>query len=285
MFYTIQRHYIIKFYRRINKNSQKYILLRPLIQFSRFECLKFCEFWSLPVYPDLTNLNLKMERNRLRLQSFPYLKFFFNLHLFNKIDQIQKIINFENQYFKLIIKKFFFSVLTDLKKKKNKIFSYERLTQCFIKSKKSVFFVDQQKKEFFTIPKNKKKKKKKSKQKRTIIFFFTTWNIPRRNSIYSQFYKKFNLYSFVRKFSKNLSCFNDCWFFTRPSVYNKNSSSQSYFFRQLFLKKKNFFRFNSKNSKIFYFPKILQYRFIHNFFYSLKKKISFNEISCFLKKI
>lgn len=92
-----------------NLNTQIY---RPLIQFSRFELLKFCEFWYLPVIPDLTNLNLDFPRNRLRLQSLPYLKFFFNIHLFQKINSIQKIINLENEYFQLIIQKL---LLTSLK--------------------------------------------------------------------------------------------------------------------------------------------------------------------------
>ena len=83
-------------------NTQIY---RPLVQFSRFEFLKFCEFWYLPIIPDLTNLNVHFIRNRLRLQSLPYLKFFFNIDLFQKINSIQKIINLENEYFQLIIQK------------------------------------------------------------------------------------------------------------------------------------------------------------------------------------
>ena len=95
--------------RNSNLNPQIY---RPFIQFSRFEFLKFCEFWYLPVIPDLTNLNMHFSRNRLRLQSLPYLKFFFNIHLFQKINSIQKIINLENEYFQLIIQKL---LLTSLK--------------------------------------------------------------------------------------------------------------------------------------------------------------------------
>ena len=90
-------------------NTQIY---RPFIQFSRFEFLKFCEFWYLPVIPDFTNLNVHFHRNRLRLQSLPYLKFFFNIDLFQKINSIQKIINLENEYFQLIIQKL---LLTSLK--------------------------------------------------------------------------------------------------------------------------------------------------------------------------
>ena len=98
------RHTCHKFYIKSVESSK---LLRPLIKFSRFEFFKFCEFWNLPIYPDLTNLNVRFQRNRLRLQSLPYLKNFFNLNLFKQIDQIQKMINFENEYFQLIIQKLF----------------------------------------------------------------------------------------------------------------------------------------------------------------------------------
>ena len=91
----------------------KIIIWRPFIQFSRFELLKFCEFWNLPIFPDLTNFCLSLRRNRLRLQSLPYLKYFFNLNLLNKIEQIQKILDFENQYFQWILQKlypFYFNI-------------------------------------------------------------------------------------------------------------------------------------------------------------------------------
>ena len=121
---SFSRHKFQKFYFKkslrcktfkINKQSSLYLniqIYRPLIQFSRFEFLKFCEFWYLPVLPDLTNLNVHFYRNRLRLQSLPYFKFFFNIYLFQKIDSIQKIINLENEYFQLIIQKL---LLTSLK--------------------------------------------------------------------------------------------------------------------------------------------------------------------------
>lgn len=98
------RHTCHKFY---IKSADYPKLLRPLIKISRFEFFKFCEFWNLPIYPDLTNLNVRFRRNRLRLQFLPYLKKFFNLNLFKQIDQIQKMINFENEYFQLIIQKLY----------------------------------------------------------------------------------------------------------------------------------------------------------------------------------
>lgn len=160
------RHTCHKFY---IKSADSPKLLRPLRKFSRFEFFKFCEFWNLPIYPDLTNLNVRFQRNRLRLQSLPYLKNFFNLNLFKQIDQIQKMINFENEYFQLIIQKFFFPPPIQLKKSP----------------------------------------------------------IPVIRGRYCS-----------------------------PKAYN-----------------------------IFYFPKIFQYRLLHYFFFSMRKKLSFNEILCLFQKL
>jgi len=87
------------------KDDNKMIILRPLLKFSRFEFLKFCEFWSLPIIPDFTNFNVCFRRNNLRLQFIPYLKIFLNLNLFQKIDQFQQILQLENQYLQFFLKK------------------------------------------------------------------------------------------------------------------------------------------------------------------------------------
>ena len=104
------RHLSIKFY--IKKNmavpgqaAKPIVLKRPLIQLSRFECFKFCEFWTLPIFPDITNFNFNSCRNRLRLQLIPYLKYFFNLNLNQRIKIFQELINIENQYFKSLLRK------------------------------------------------------------------------------------------------------------------------------------------------------------------------------------
>ena len=81
------------------------IILRPLLKFSRFQLLKFCEFWYLPIMPDWTNFNICFRRNNLRLQLIPYLKIFLNLNLFKKIDQFQQKLNFENRYLQLFLQK------------------------------------------------------------------------------------------------------------------------------------------------------------------------------------
>ena len=100
------RHRVRKLY--IKDLTYKYEILRPLINASRFELLKFCDFWNLPIFPDFTNFNISLRRNRLRLQFLPYLKFFFNFQIFKKVNQIQIILNFENKYFQKIIQKLFY---------------------------------------------------------------------------------------------------------------------------------------------------------------------------------
>lgn len=105
-----KRHFCKKLYlrnSRRNSTLSTLCLIRPLLKISRFELLKFCEFWNLPIFPDLTNFHLGFKRNRLRLQSLPYLKYFFNFNLLKKIEQIQKIIDFENQYFQWILYKLY----------------------------------------------------------------------------------------------------------------------------------------------------------------------------------
>ena len=140
------RHIFQKFYVKHNISNQKkqfnfafgegeaqigrsqIIILRPFLQFSRFELLKFCEFWNLPILPDFTNLNACFRRNHLRLQWIPYLKIFLNLNLFNKIDQFQQILHLENQYLHLFLQKIFLSPLY----LNNHFFYFPKIFQYFI---------------------------------------------------------------------------------------------------------------------------------------------------------
>ena len=142
-----KRHFIQKLYFR---NAHAFCVIRPLLNVSRFELLKFCEFWNLPIFPDLTNLHLGLKRNRLRLQSLPYLKVFFNLNLFSKIEQIQKIIDFENLYFQWIFYKLYPFYWTmgghfpphQVFKTLPKILKYRILHYLFIFLKKQISFLE-----------------------------------------------------------------------------------------------------------------------------------------------
>ena len=109
------------------------------MQISRLNLLKFCEFWSLPIRADYTNLKFNNKRNRLRLQFLPYIKYFFNKKFFKKIIQIQKIILIENKYFNFIIKKLI-SIKSICFIQIPKIFQYRIIHNYLILLKKKISF-------------------------------------------------------------------------------------------------------------------------------------------------
>ena len=267
------RHLLKKIY-FLKKSKPKYLNLsykiyRPLISFSRLNVLKFCEFWSLPVYPDGTNFNIKLIRNRLRLELIPYLKWFFNKNLFNKISQIQNILDFENQYFQLLLQKIFLTFFQTnsfiCKDSKNKnLFQFIRLKI------KMNYYLQFDKPNTLISPKNNQRKKKynlivfnrirKSSKIRKIKNF-----MPRTFKIPVFFNKSFSKTYINAYFS--VKSFND-WFWNLSSFAEQSNISRSH-----------------KNCNFIFFPKFLQYRLLYHFYYSLSKKISFNEINCFFEKL
>lgn len=99
------RHKYKKFY-FLNTSFFHCQLIRPCLDFSRFEFFKFCLFWHLPIYPDNSNFCLGLKRNRLRVFFLPYLKIFFNKNVFQKIYQLQKLLYEENHYFEHFFQKY-----------------------------------------------------------------------------------------------------------------------------------------------------------------------------------
>ena len=135
------RHIFKKLYLR-EFHTFQYRLLRPLTKFSRFELLKFCEFWHLPIYPDYSNFHLGFKRNRLRLFFLPYIKIFFNRNYVQKIDQIQKILDFENQYFQYIIQKLRFDQTSHSFHSFPTVFQYRILYNFLFFIKKKISFYE-----------------------------------------------------------------------------------------------------------------------------------------------
>nr|NP_683805.1 hypothetical chloroplast RF62 [Chaetosphaeridium globosum]Q8M9Y1.1 RecName: Full=tRNA(Ile)-lysidine synthase, chloroplastic; AltName: Full=tRNA(Ile)-2-lysyl-cytidine synthase; AltName: Full=tRNA(Ile)-lysidine synthetase [Chaetosphaeridium globosum]AAM96585.1 hypothetical chloroplast RF62 [Chaetosphaeridium globosum] len=80
-------------------------LIRPLLNITRTELGKFCSNENLPLWPDLTNYNLSIIRNRIRYQTMPYLKIYFNCNLEKILAQIAEILYSENLYFENLSKK------------------------------------------------------------------------------------------------------------------------------------------------------------------------------------
>ena len=62
----------ISSYRMASKNRQQ--LIRPLLGLDRYNAMRLCTNWCLPVYPDVTNEKLQFLRNRLRKQLLPLLR-------------------------------------------------------------------------------------------------------------------------------------------------------------------------------------------------------------------
>ena len=85
-----------KFLSRFYKN--KYTLVRPFLSLTRFDLKKVCNSWKIPLFPDQSNQKLKYQRNRIRKQILPALRFFFNFQIDSTIYQFIEIINSEQEY-------------------------------------------------------------------------------------------------------------------------------------------------------------------------------------------
>ncbi|MFM6348499.1 MAG: ATP-binding protein, partial [Dolichospermum sp.] len=73
-------------------------LVRPLLNVSRQETAEFCRENLIPIWEDSTNQNLDYRRNRLRLETIPYLKQHFNPQLEIAITQTAEILDSEVSY-------------------------------------------------------------------------------------------------------------------------------------------------------------------------------------------
>ena len=233
------------------KDDNKMMILRPLLKFSRFEFLKFCEFWSLPIIPDFTNFNVYFRRNNLRLQLIPYLKIFLNLNLFQKIDQFQQILQLENQYLQFFFKKIHGATFYGE--------AAGRLGRAFkgdapLGGRPQAASPSKPKgPRFGPLGQRGKKRVPLSQRLKTEGWKPPSSSRSRANTVSGTF----SLLTDPARgpFGTPVSPKNRCLFYD----YRKN-----YFF---------------------YFPKIFQYLIIHNFYYFVSKKISFKEIYCILKKL
>ena len=82
--------------------KHEYTLVRPLLSISRFDLKKICNSWKIPLFPDQSNQKLKYQRNRIRKQILPTLRFFFNPQIDTTIFQFVEIINSEQEYLDFI---------------------------------------------------------------------------------------------------------------------------------------------------------------------------------------
>jgi tRNA(Ile)-lysidine synthetase-like protein len=84
------------------EKKEKISLIRPLLNFSRTDITKLCNFWKLPFYPDKSNQHLNYSRNRIRKQILPTIRFFFNPQIDNILNQFSEMANLEQKYLELI---------------------------------------------------------------------------------------------------------------------------------------------------------------------------------------
>ncbi|MFM7889056.1 MAG: tRNA lysidine(34) synthetase TilS, partial [Pseudanabaena sp.] len=82
-------------------------LVRPLLNVSRQETAEFCRENLIPIWEDSTNQNLDYRRNRLRLETIPYLKQHFNPQLEIAITQTAEILDSEVSYLESQASQFF----------------------------------------------------------------------------------------------------------------------------------------------------------------------------------
>ena len=82
--------------------KNEYILVRPFLSLTRFDLKKICNSWKIPLFPDQSNQKLKYQRNRIRKQILPTLRFFFNPQIDTTLYQFIEIINSEQEYMDFI---------------------------------------------------------------------------------------------------------------------------------------------------------------------------------------
>lgn len=100
------KNYLIKtFANKFNTSSLSLlprILIRPIVNFHRFDLQKLTNFWKLPIYPDKSNKKTDYYRNRIRKQLLPTLKFFFNPRIDLILLQFSEILAIEQLYLEVV---------------------------------------------------------------------------------------------------------------------------------------------------------------------------------------
>ena len=78
--------------------QNEYLLVRPFLSLTRFDLKKICNSWKIPLFPDQSNQKLKYQRNRIRKQILPALRFFFNPQIDTTLYQFIEILKGEQEY-------------------------------------------------------------------------------------------------------------------------------------------------------------------------------------------
>jgi tRNA(Ile)-lysidine synthase len=74
-------------------------IIRPFLDIPRTDLSFFFRHWEVPSWPDLSNHEIFMRRNRVRHRLLPYLRLFFNLSVDQALGRFSEIVCSENFYF------------------------------------------------------------------------------------------------------------------------------------------------------------------------------------------
>lgn len=92
--------------------TKQITLVRPLLNFSRSDTLKFCQQFNLPIWEDQYNYNKKFARNRIRLDLIPYLQTNFNPQIEQNLAQTAEILRADRDYLEQQAKQLFQLAIT-----------------------------------------------------------------------------------------------------------------------------------------------------------------------------
>ncbi len=97
----------LNWYRPLTHQVQ---LVRPLLNFTRQDTLRFCQINHLPIWYDPYNNNKKFSRNRIRLDLIPYLQQEFNSQVENHLAQTAEILRADSAYLNQQAEELYFKI-------------------------------------------------------------------------------------------------------------------------------------------------------------------------------
>jgi tRNA(Ile)-lysidine synthase len=76
-------------------------LIRPLLEVTRSETAQFCKEFSLAIWQDITNDELKYRRNRIRQELLPYIRSHFNPQVEHALAQTAELLRADIEYLEI----------------------------------------------------------------------------------------------------------------------------------------------------------------------------------------
>ncbi|ASN78855.1 hypothetical protein (chloroplast) [Porphyra umbilicalis] len=78
--------------------TQSVDIIRPLLNFYRFETSWFCRKYYLPIWVDISNYDYVMSRNRLRQELVPYIKSYFQPNFEQRCYSLSSIVKYDTDF-------------------------------------------------------------------------------------------------------------------------------------------------------------------------------------------